>query len=287
MVGLSTNDRMRIAIIGKGGSGKSSVSWLLAQKLSTQGTGKVLAIDADYNMDLAHNLGIDPSSLPLLKTAEKSLYARFNLPLEANAFEILKENRVETFDAFAPDAFTDAFATDISDRLKLMVLGDHDEETMYSGRCSHAYAKAIKFYLPYLNTKPGEYVIIDSVAGTDMVNYGLYLGVDAIVCVAENTKNSLAVMRSARTIAADFGIPFFFVMNKAEAPHADLLNGDAPIACFANDVALATCDYARVSERNLAEAEKVISRLSGEVRVTSTIHRLAAWKTRHDGRMTP
>lgn len=275
---------MRIAIIGKGGSGKSSVSWLLAKRLSETSTNKVLAIDADYNMDLAHNLGIDPSSLPLLKSAEGKLYARFGLPLDANAFEISKSHVKESFRAFEPDDFTDAFATRISNGLKLMVLGDHDEETMYSGRCSHAYAKAIKFYLPYLKLGENEFVIVDSVAGTDMVNYGLYLGVDAIVCVTEDTRNSLAVMRSARKIAADFGIPFFFALNKVRSESPLHLEGDIPLATFTYDDALASCDYEKVSPRNIAEGDSLVQKLSENPGRSSTIHRLVSWKQEHDER---
>mgnify|MGYP003893631969 CR=1 FL=1 len=47
---------MKIAFIGKGGSGKSTVSWLATQMLVSEGR-KVLAIDADHNMDLVSLLG--------------------------------------------------------------------------------------------------------------------------------------------------------------------------------------------------------------------------------------
>ena len=52
---------MKIAIIGKGGSGKSSISWLLTNYFSQN--KKVLAIDADYNMDLMHNFGIEEEKI--------------------------------------------------------------------------------------------------------------------------------------------------------------------------------------------------------------------------------
>jgi CO dehydrogenase maturation factor len=47
---------MKIVVMGKGGSGKSSLSWLLSKYISK--SKKVVAIDADHNMDLTSNLGI-------------------------------------------------------------------------------------------------------------------------------------------------------------------------------------------------------------------------------------
>lgn len=48
---------MRIAVAGKGGSGKTTVAGTLARALGRRG-GPVLAIDADTNPNLAVTLGI-------------------------------------------------------------------------------------------------------------------------------------------------------------------------------------------------------------------------------------
>ena len=46
---------MKIGFVGKGGSGKSTLSTLFVKYLESQGN-KIIAIDADYNMDLTNNL---------------------------------------------------------------------------------------------------------------------------------------------------------------------------------------------------------------------------------------
>ena len=269
---------MKIALIGKGGSGKSSISWLFTKYLASTGI-QVLAIDADYNMDLAHNLGIDLSKITFLKKAEADLYARFGLNIEKNAFDIAKDHDKEVFTT--GDDFTKKYSIEVEKNLRLMVLGDHDSEMMYSGRCSHAYAKAIKFYLPYLLLKDNEAVISDSVAGTDMVNYGLYLGIDAIVCVVEDSKNSVGVMESSKALAKELGIPFFAVQNKDMGTELRYIPKFGIIASFAYDPALTTYEYEKVIPQNIGACKLVFQKLEQNVSIVSTISRLVEWKQKH------
>ncbi len=49
---------MRIAIAGKGGTGKTTIAGTLARVLARRSTREVLAIDADTNPNLAITLGI-------------------------------------------------------------------------------------------------------------------------------------------------------------------------------------------------------------------------------------
>jgi CO dehydrogenase maturation factor len=271
---------MRIAFVGKGGSGKSSVSWLFAKYLSENGT-KVLAIDADYNMDLAHNLGIELESVEFVKKSEKDFYACFDTDIEKNAFDIVERYDQERFHIFPNDPFTKKYALPISSTLQLMVLGDHDEETMYSGRCSHAYAKTIKFYTPYLALKKDQALVIDSVAGTDMVNYGMYLGVDAIVCVVEDSKNSVSVRNSVQSIASTFGIPVYTVRNKAMS-HESVYIGDIDIVTtFTFDPAFSSYIYQDVKPENISAVMELVKFLKEKQLSTSTIDRLKTWKQKH------
>ncbi len=46
---------MIIGVLGKGGTGKSTISTILIKSLSQKGL--VLGIDADHNMDLTYNFG--------------------------------------------------------------------------------------------------------------------------------------------------------------------------------------------------------------------------------------
>ncbi len=52
---------MRVAIAGKGGTGKTTISGTLARILARQGR-RVLAIDADTTPNLAVTLGVSPTA---------------------------------------------------------------------------------------------------------------------------------------------------------------------------------------------------------------------------------
>lgn len=270
---------MKLAIVGKGGSGKSSISWLLARYFSLQ--NKVLAIDADYNMDLMHNLKVGVSKDVFLKKSEQDLYNTFNVHIEENAFKILEKNDKEVFRIFPNDTFTEKYSYSVYKNLQLMVLGDHDVETMYSGRCGHAYAKSIKFYVPFLSLEKKQMVIIDSVAGTDMINYGLFLGVDALCCVVEDTPNSVLVMSSAKKIAEEYGIPFYAILNKSQGKELKYISKDDIAAEFYFDPALSEYKFENVSDKNLLSCQ-IFEKFLNDIPTESTIHRLGNWKKAHD-----
>ena len=54
---------MKIAIAGKGGSGKTTLAATLARLFARRGR-QVLAVDADSNPNLAASLGLAPESIP-------------------------------------------------------------------------------------------------------------------------------------------------------------------------------------------------------------------------------
>ena len=63
---------LNIAVAGKGGSGKTSVTSLVIRYLMKNGAGPVLAVDADPNANLGESLGLD------IKQTIGSIIASFN-----------------------------------------------------------------------------------------------------------------------------------------------------------------------------------------------------------------
>ena len=66
---------MRIAIAGKGGTGKTTIAGTLARALARTGRD-VLAIDADTNPNLASVLGIPPASANAIVGLPRNLMQR-------------------------------------------------------------------------------------------------------------------------------------------------------------------------------------------------------------------
>lgn len=63
---------MKLALVGKGGVGKTSISGTLARLLARRGLN-VLAIDGDPNPNLALTLGVDPEQMEAMPALTKDL----------------------------------------------------------------------------------------------------------------------------------------------------------------------------------------------------------------------
>ena len=66
----------KIAIAGKGGSGKTTLAGTLARLLARRETGRLIAIDADSNPNLAVTLGIARSRLDALQPLSRDILER-------------------------------------------------------------------------------------------------------------------------------------------------------------------------------------------------------------------
>lgn len=64
---------MKVAVSGKGGTGKTSISGTLARTLARRGL-RVLAIDCDSNPNLATSLGLDEETARTLRSMPKRAF---------------------------------------------------------------------------------------------------------------------------------------------------------------------------------------------------------------------
>lgn len=103
---------MRIAISGKGGSGKTTVAGTLARALSRRGID-VLAIDGDPNPTLALTLGIPPDEADALPALPPDMLVTTAAPDGTQTRQL----------RLSIPAIRDAFGTVAPDRVTLLIAG--------------------------------------------------------------------------------------------------------------------------------------------------------------------
>lgn len=96
---------MKIAVAGKGGSGKTTIAGTLARALARSGDRGVLAIDADSNPNLGVTLGLSRERVAGLRTLDRSVIERVpdgegktKAVLSRPAEEIVRDYAAETPD---------------------------------------------------------------------------------------------------------------------------------------------------------------------------------------------
>ncbi|MEU9207705.1 ATP-binding protein [Streptomyces sp. NPDC048415] len=211
---------MRVAFVGKGGSGKTTLSALFSRHLARSGA-PVVAIDGDINQHLAYALGLDEDELfmapPLsARTGEIKDYLRGTNPRIPSREAMVKTTppgRGSRLLRLLGEDEVHSHHVQEVDGVALMVTGAFDESDL-GVACYHSKLGAVELYLNHLVDEPGEYVVVDMTAGADAFASGLFTRFDMTFLVAEPTRKSVSVYRQYRDHAAEFGIPVAVVGNK-------------------------------------------------------------------------
>jgi len=103
---------MRVAIAGKGGTGKTTISGTLARVLARQGR-QVLAIDADTTPNLAVTLGVPP----------ERAQAMMDLPRNMMERQTQEDGTVKTVFTANTDEIISSYSAPGPDGIRLLVMG--------------------------------------------------------------------------------------------------------------------------------------------------------------------
>lgn len=276
---MQTNCIMKLAFVGKGGSGKSTVSWLAISVLQEMGQ-KVLAVDADHNMDLTHLLGAtNNKNLPTLHHAHDQFLKVVGQETDSKWQEIILDGRtLPSFSLFPKDAFTKSVTAEIAANLSLMAVGLGAEDVLFSSRCAHGHSAPLKFYLPLLKLNEKESVVIDGVAGVDMMNFGLFNGADALVVIVEPHGNSIRVYREITRIAKASNLPYFVIINKSQGGilRDELVSeiGDKLVGELPAEEAVRDYNFTEVSLETKASVKAAFAKIQNNLSEKSGLERL-------------
>lgn len=236
---------MIIGVLGKGGSGKSTVSTNLVRYLALQKENTVLAIDADHNMDLTFNLGVT-EEFPYLGSSMDDLKKSTGLQSDDNYRNALDANEQGVFSLSPKDTFTEMYTKQLSDNLSLMTAGPQTEDVLSDKSCSHVLFTSLKVYLPLLSLKENEWVLVDEKAGADGVSTGIPTGFDIALIVSEPTVHGMKTARQIAGLLDHYDVPYEFIINKMMEHHAETdftaELGKAPIATIGFDQSFSAFD---------------------------------------------
>jgi len=205
---------MILAFLGKGGSGKSSVSSQMALYLNSQ-YKSVLAIDADHNMDLAYNLGGDDiKDTMYYGNALMDLQLAVGLDKEEKYSAAFLKSIVKRF-TLSPLSFEiEKYSVKLENGIRLMSAGHQTDDVLYGKACSHILTTPLKLFLPLLELQENESVVIDEKAGADGVSTGIITGVDVGVIVCEPALHSIKTAKQIAELMKFYETPYMFVGNK-------------------------------------------------------------------------
>ncbi len=195
---------MKLAIVGKGGVGKTTVAGTLARMLADEGY-KVMAIDADPDANLASAIGCKPEiARAITPIADMKDFIRERTGSGEGYGVMFKLNP-------KVDDIPDKFSRDV-EGVKFLVMGSLDAG---GAGCLCPENVVLRRFLEEVLEYREETVILDMEAGLEHLGRGTARAVDLLIIVVEPGQRSIETARAIMKLAGDLGIQSMrLVMNK-------------------------------------------------------------------------
>ena len=211
---------IKIAVSGKGGVGKTTLSAALAKLYSRAGY-TVIAVDADPDANLATALGINADQAAAITpiSAMKDLIAERTGAQSGSMGGFFSIN--PKVDDIPENLYTDA------NGIRLMVLGTVDNA---GAGCICPESALLRRLTQHLIVERDEAVILDMEAGIEHFGRATAQAVDMLVVVIEPGRRSLQTAYKVAELGGALGIPHIgLVLNKlADDSQLESLRGDLP-----------------------------------------------------------
>ncbi|MBM3231899.1 ATP-binding protein [Candidatus Pacearchaeota archaeon] len=245
---------MRIAFVGKGGSGKTTITGLFAKYLASKNK-KILVIDADINQHLGSSLGFEDTKLIDEKTLGNNIdwikdFFRNRNSLIGSSKEMIKTtppgegSRLINLES---KEFFDKFELK-NNGIRLLRVGGFSEQDIGT-KCYHSKTGTLELLFNHLIDSKDDYILVDMTAGADSFASGLFTKFDMTLIVVEPTKKSIDVYKQYKEYAKIHDLKIVAlgnkIYNKEEADYISYQIGEEPIA------KIRSSEYIKKSERGI------------------------------------
>jgi CO dehydrogenase maturation factor len=203
---------MKLLICGKGGSGKSTITAVLAKNLIER-KYRVLVVDADEsNFGLSAQLGLlEPKELMEQIGGKNAIKNRMG--------------RVQGDGHKAP-VFSESWGiedipSDVLSKegeLHLMQIG---KVKHYGEGCACPMGVLSKDFLTHLTLAVKEFVLIDTEAGVEHLGRGVAEAADLILAIIDPSFESIRLSKKIAAMAEESKKPCYFVINRADGATAE------------------------------------------------------------------
>jgi len=194
---------MKISICGKGGSGKSTVTGLLALEAEARGL-KVLIVDSDEsNSGLYRTLGLEKPPTPLMELVggKEKLKGKMRQP------NILNGNRISMGDIPLEYMIK-------RNGLGLVSIGKINKALE---GCACPMGVLNREFLKKLHLLEKEIAIVDMEAGIEHFGRGIDDSIDKILLVVEPSFESIAIAAKIKALAEEMNKHIWAVLNKVQS----------------------------------------------------------------------
>lgn len=203
---------MKIAVTGKGGVGKTTLSAILSFIYASEGR-RVIAVDADPDANLAAALGISKSDSERIR------------PI-AEITELIEERTGAkpgtSGGIFRLNPKVDDIPEDFGYRLDNIVLIRTGKSKEAASGCYCPENVFLRRLLKHLVVERDEVVIVDMEAGIEHLTRGTAEAVDAFIVVVEPGQRSIQTANTVKDMARGLGVKKVFVVANKVRGEQDL-----------------------------------------------------------------
>ncbi|MDI9394419.1 MAG: P-loop NTPase [Euryarchaeota archaeon] len=198
---------MKVIICGKGGSGKSTITALLAKAMARKGYN-VLVVDSDEsNFGLHRQLGVEiPEDFMNYLGGKKSLGEKMMKAFQTGDIASIFDEKWGISEI--PEAYTVE-----KGGIKIMAVGKiHD----FGEGCACPMGALAKNLLKNIETTSGELVLVDTEAGIEHFGRGVEEGCDIVLMVLDPSYESIRLSEKIKQLAEKAGKPLYFILNRVD-----------------------------------------------------------------------